>query len=107
MNQVECGRIAVWGGCEECLINSHFQSVLRKLDDDGKFHPDSRSGEAYEHCDSIELGLSGRALTAVPGKERGIAAPEPPFSLLVANAWMRLAARQQREAAHWRGGGNS
>ena len=27
MNQDECGRNAVWGGCEECLINSHFQSV--------------------------------------------------------------------------------
>eukprot|EP01044_Picomonas_judraskeda_P007806 COSAG03_NODE_858_length_5603_cov_3.620276_9_plen_105_part_00 len=25
MNQVECGRNAVWGGCEACLINSHFQ----------------------------------------------------------------------------------
>ena len=29
MNQVECGRNAVWGGCEECLINSHFQSTGR------------------------------------------------------------------------------
>ena len=28
MNQVECGRNAVWGGCEESLINSHFQSVI-------------------------------------------------------------------------------
>ena len=28
MNQVECGRNEVWGGCEESLINSHFQSVV-------------------------------------------------------------------------------
>ena len=26
MNRVGCGRNAVWGGCEESLINSHFQS---------------------------------------------------------------------------------
>ena len=26
MKRVGCGRNAVWGGCEECLINSHFQS---------------------------------------------------------------------------------
>ena len=37
MNQVECGRNAVWGGCEECLINSHFQSArpLRDYDTEG------------------------------------------------------------------------
>ena len=28
MNRVGCGRNAVWGGCEECLINSHFQSSV-------------------------------------------------------------------------------
>ena len=33
MNQVECGRNAVWGGFEECLINSHFQSVILSQSD--------------------------------------------------------------------------
>ena len=32
MNQVECGRNAVWGGCEKCLINSHFQSEHKVVD---------------------------------------------------------------------------
>ena len=36
MNRVGRGRNAVWGGCEESLINSHFQSVraamLRRTD---------------------------------------------------------------------------
>ena len=31
MNRVGCGRNAVWGGCEECLINSHFQSPTRSF----------------------------------------------------------------------------
>ena len=47
---------------------------LRKLDLDGGFHADRRSGTAYADCESFELGLAGRARTAVPDKERGIAA---------------------------------
>ena len=37
MNRVGCGRNAVWGGCEESLINSHFQSTTseRRRPDEG------------------------------------------------------------------------
>ena len=39
MNQVECGRNAVWGGCEACLINSHFQSVASVGDPNAAAEP--------------------------------------------------------------------
>ena len=65
MNRVGCGRNAVWGGCEECLINSHFQSVSEI--------------QKHAHQDlSRDCGLRHCALcAAASGKDMGCSLAAP------------------------------
>ena len=60
-----------------CVRNPLTCTVLRELRKaDALIRGEGRGGEAYKGCDSLDFGLSGRSLTRVEGKARGIAATQ-------------------------------
>ena len=77
MNQVECGRNAVWGGCEESLINSHFQfTELADLWREG-ISADVYASFLENVIECIAHGPSGSQRQATPREEHAFLDDSP------------------------------